>query len=899
MIISSLQFVSIKTKVTAFTLAVFGISLLLGGLYAGHILRKDMQRQLGEQQMAIASLEAEHISFELNDRIRGMQNIAERITPALMRYPKELQNFLEARPFFTQLFNAGGYVTGNDGVALASIPLGIPRIGVNYMNREYVATAIKQGKITISDPSYGIVLKVPVIGIAVPIFNDSKQIMGALVGIIDLSKPNILDAVTQNPYGETGGYLLVSKHARRIVTATDKDRIMEASPALGVNPLIDRFLQGEEGTFILRTPRGKEVLQSVKSIPVADWYLAVQIPTEEAFAPIVKTQRYILWGMLLLMVVAGSLIWWWLRLQLSPLLSTAKTLAQMTDALKPLPVTSRDEVGQLAASFNSLLDTLGKRELYLQAIIENEPECIKIIDAQGRLKFMNPAGLAMIEAESINQVSGKFIGSFIAPECRLNFDSLHKRVLAGETVQMEFEVIGLKGGHRWLETHAVPLKENGQTMHLAVTRDVSQRKQFEEKLLTLSTAIEQSPISVLIADAQSNIEYVNPRFSEVTGYFPEELIGQNTRILQSGETPKEIYKELWSALRNGNIWHGELLNKRKDSQPYWEEVHIAPVKNNDGVLTHYVAARIDVSQRKKIEADLSESESRFRFMLETSPIAIRITQLSSNQVLFANQRYAELIKTPPEQVIGTNPQSYYVNPQDYADVLEQLAHGARVTNKLIELQVSNQHSKTTWTLASYMRLDFQGEPAVLGWFYDISDRKAMEEQVQHLAHFDALTDLPNRTLFTDRLHQALAVAKRDKTHLALMFIDLDKFKPVNDTLGHDVGDQLLKGVALRIKTCLRESDTVARIGGDEFVVLLSVIESASDAIGVAEKIRRSLNIPFGIDGHEVCISSSTGVAIYPDHGNDEKELVKNADTAMYFAKKDGRNNAKVYAVTMG
>jgi diguanylate cyclase (GGDEF)-like protein len=184
--------------------------------------------------------------------------------------------------------------------------------------------------------------------------------------------------------------------------------------------------------------------------------------------------------------------------------------------------------------------------------------------------------------------------------------------------------------------------------------------------------------------------------------------------------------------------------------------------------------------------------------------------------------------------------------------------------------------------------------ALCGISTDISKRKEAEEHLQHMAQFDALTHLPNRALFNDRLRQAIAAALRNRKRLALMFIDLDKFKPVNDTFGHGVGDLLLQEVALRIQDCLRESDTAARVGGDEFVILLPSIETQGDAGKVGEKIRHSLNQPFELAGHTLTIGSSIGVAVYPEHGREEKLLVKSADIAMYHAKKNGRNNVKIY-----
>jgi diguanylate cyclase (GGDEF)-like protein/PAS domain S-box-containing protein len=186
----------------------------------------------------------------------------------------------------------------------------------------------------------------------------------------------------------------------------------------------------------------------------------------------------------------------------------------------------------------------------------------------------------------------------------------------------------------------------------------------------------------------------------------------------------------------------------------------------------------------------------------------------------------------------------------------------------------------------------------VGIFSDISERKAAEARIRHMAHHDALTNLPNRSLFSDRLGQGLAQARRDKTRLAVMFLDLDKFKPVNDTYGHAVGDQLLKEVATRLQKCMRESDTVSRIGGDEFVVLLPTIEADQDAMRVAEKMLKVLSQPFEIAGHSLHISGSIGIAVFPEHGGDEISLSHCADTAMYHAKSGGHNNAKIYRPDM-
>jgi diguanylate cyclase (GGDEF)-like protein/PAS domain S-box-containing protein len=179
-------------------------------------------------------------------------------------------------------------------------------------------------------------------------------------------------------------------------------------------------------------------------------------------------------------------------------------------------------------------------------------------------------------------------------------------------------------------------------------------------------------------------------------------------------------------------------------------------------------------------------------------------------------------------------------------------------------------------------------------FHDITERKHNDERIRHMAQHDTLTDLPNRAMLTDRLQQALSYAKRENQHVALMFIDLDRFKPVNDTLGHVVGDWLLKQVALRMRECVRDSDTVARVGGDEFVVLLRSIESTEDAVMVAEKIRNALNKPFDLAQQSLHISCSIGVVLYPEHAKNETEMLNFADIAMYRAKQEGRDKVHVF-----
>ncbi|HQS58113.1 MAG: hypothetical protein B7Y56_04105 [Gallionellales bacterium 35-53-114] len=266
--------------------------------------------------------------------------------------------------------------------------------------------------------------------------------------------------------------------------------------------------------------------------------------------------------------------------------------------------------------------------------------------------------------------------------------------------------------------------------------------------------------------------------------------------------------------------------------------------------------------------------------------------------LYANRLLRELFNAPMEEIVGYDDSKFY----DAATAAKMRQSDQQVLQQGMALhddEESNPNPLTGQT-SVYLttKIPLRHEDgriyALCGIATDITEKKDFEEHLRHMAQYDALTKLPNRALFSDRLQQTFTTARRTREHFGLMFIDLDKFKPVNDTYGHEAGDLLLKDAANRMQGCVRESDTVARIGGDEFVVLLASLKHDQDAHEVGEKIRHALNQPFKISGNTLNISSSIGIAIYPAHGDDEKELVKHADLAMYYAKENGRNNVTVY-----
>jgi len=279
--------------------------------------------------------------------------------------------------------------------------------------------------------------------------------------------------------------------------------------------------------------------------------------------------------------------------------------------------------------------------------------------------------------------------------------------------------------------------------------------------------------------------------------------------------------------------------------------------------------------------------------------AIVITDIQNN-IIQINKAFTEITGYSPEEVAGKNPRILKSgrHGQDFYHAMWEILLKTGSWQGEVMDRRKNGEVYPKWLSINVVR-DEKGDISnYIALFSDITERKASYERIQHLAHFDALTNLPNRALLNEHLDMAIAVAKRNQTQLAIVFLDLDRFKIVNDSLGHHAGDLLLQIVSDRLKSCVRETDTVARLGGDEFVVLLGCIRESSDAARVAQKVVEAIAIPFILDGNEVNIGASIGIGIYPDNGLDSPTLIKNADAAMYHAKEHGRNNYQFFSSVM-
>jgi diguanylate cyclase (GGDEF)-like protein/PAS domain S-box-containing protein len=461
----------------------------------------------------------------------------------------------------------------------------------------------------------------------------------------------------------------------------------------------------------------------------------------------------------------------------------------------------------------------------------------------------------------------------------------------GKLFRSEIEHVRKEGGLVLVDLCGAMLNpQNGESMWVFI--DNTERKDAQQLLKKLSIAVEQSPASVVITDVAANIEYVNPRFNAVTGYSADEALGQNPRILQSGLTPEAVYQDMWETLTRGLIWKGELNNKRKDGSVYWEEAQISPVKNDEGDITHYVAIKTDISERKQAEATLQLAANVFSHASE----AIVITS-ADGRIIDVNAPFVRITGYSRDEVLGQTPRILKSGRQEasfYQDLWQALLEHGQWRGEIWNARKNGEAFPAMLTISA-VRDNAGITQQYVALFSDISALKEHEQQLEQIAHYDAMTGLPNRVLLADRLHQAMVQAHRRKQPLAVAYLDLDGFKAVNDTFGHDAGDQLLTSMAERMKRTLRQGDTLARLGGDEFVAVLLDLDDSEASIPMLARLLAAASEPTQIGDETLQLSASVGVTFYPQVEEvDADQLLRQADQAMYQAKMAGKNRFHVY-----
>jgi diguanylate cyclase (GGDEF)-like protein/PAS domain S-box-containing protein len=396
------------------------------------------------------------------------------------------------------------------------------------------------------------------------------------------------------------------------------------------------------------------------------------------------------------------------------------------------------------------------------------------------------------------------------------------------------------------------------------------------------------PAMSIAYDKNLRCLFANRRFAEFFGLTTVSIVGKHLRDI-IGEGPYQEIKTHFDRVLDGHRTTYKRTRVLDSGELRYLEVELVPHMGQDGKTQGLFAVTTDVTERKRADEKLRESEEKLRVFADNVP-AMTVSWDENLVCRFANKVFAEFFGVTSEYILGKHMREV-LGEEVYREIEGYLAQALQGHPVTYQRTRKFQNSESGYIEVKLLpHIGEQG--TVLGCFEvttDITEFKLTEERIRRVAHHDSLTGLPNRVLFNDRLSQAISLAKRDVRQFALLYLDLDKFKPVNDRLGHTAGDELLQAVAARIRGQVRESDTVARIGGDEFTVILHNISKYEEAETLARRIIAALAASFQLDSQKqsVDIGASIGIAVYPTDAQDADALIKTADAAMYSAKKVG------------
>ncbi|HNV57695.1 MAG TPA: PAS domain S-box protein [Smithellaceae bacterium] len=571
----------------------------------------------------------------------------------------------------------------------------------------------------------------------------------------------------------------------------------------------------------------------------------------------------------------------------------------------------REKIGELERkniAHRHAVEMLRESEIKYRSVLDNIEEGYYEVDLAGNFTFFNDS-LCRIWEYPKKELMGLNYRQYVDEESADKFfQSFNQVFKTGKPVrEFYWQITRRDGATKHLEA-SVSLRRDSRgapTGFHGIMRDVTERKQMEESLRLneekYRAMIETIQDGYFEVDLTGAFTFVNDVICRHMRYSREELLGLGNRQFQDRVNARKAYEAFVNVYNTGiPVKAFEMEVIRKDGTKQISEVSISLIRDSRGQPVGFRGISRDICDRKEMEESLRQSEERYRSIIEQMEDGYFELDLAGN-FTFVNDAECRNLGYSRRELIGMNRRQY--TDEKNAGALFALFNEVYKTGipvKSYDLELVRKDGKKAFhAISASLIKGADGKPVGFrGIARDVSERKSQEEQIKYLATHDGLTELPNRLMFNQLLSHAVQGAKRYRKQFAVMFIDLDGFKVVNDTLGHDAGDRLLREIAVRFKHTLRAVDVAARLGGDEFVVMMEDIAAPEQAAVLAQRILEATGKPFGLASGECRVTASIGICVYPENGDDEQTLMKNADAAMYRAKEEGKNNFQFYSTDM-
>jgi diguanylate cyclase (GGDEF)-like protein/PAS domain S-box-containing protein len=554
-------------------------------------------------------------------------------------------------------------------------------------------------------------------------------------------------------------------------------------------------------------------------------------------------------------------------------------------------------VGHDITDLKQVQDALASRESQLRAIMDGVPAPVAYIDREERCHYVNRTFLQYFGLTP-EQVGRMRLRDVVGHGIYQSAQAMLARALEGESTSFDRLVPGANGARRWMTIRVVPDPSPSGEVHGAfvLMNDIHGLKQAQEALRAseaeLRLIMDNVPARVSYVDRDYRYRFLNRHNEEWLGESRKELAGQRV-VDVLGEDRYAQIKPLFDRVLKGDTVSAEQMLVQPDNSVKWESVHYAPNRDGEGNVIGIYAVHTDVHEQKRNEEALRRANWMLSSHIGNTPLAVMEWDRDFKLVRWSPQA-ENIFGWSDEEMRGVPLTDNVLLHEGYREAVSGLVERLIGGDEPRETGLTRNYKKggeTIWCEWYHSALlDDRGEiVSILSFVQDVSSRVEAEERLQYLATRDALTGLPNRLLLHERLAQAIAQAKRTGRRVGVLFIDLDRFKNVNDTLGHRIGDELLKAVSKALDGALRETDLLARLGGDEFMVIVEDFDDSAVLGRIAQKLCDAVAHPMKVEEHDIYVTSSIGIAVYPDDSDDPEELLKHADVAMYRSKELGRN----------
>ncbi|HET7837835.1 MAG TPA: diguanylate cyclase, partial [Variovorax sp.] len=718
---------------------------------------------------------------------------------------------------------------------------------------------------------------------AVAVKDADGRVLGVLGGGLNLHRPNMLGNLAAARLSGEGYYIVDSGGE---------------SPVYVVHPDPARVLQPVRGGEADTDWRQPDDLESSAKIAATGWNVHVVLPARTAYAPLAKARRALLLQMLLLALLTGTLVWagtLWLVRPLGSLHSVIRRLRRNPDAPVLLDVRANDEYGDLAREFDALMTELRTQRSEKAALTDAAPVGLFRCDERGRMVDVNDAYLASHGIERAQAADG-WLGCVRPEQREETWRQWLTRVASNEPFQLKRWIRRTDGSSVLVSLQMQPIVAAGRVVgQVGTLIDITERTLAEQALRTQTAIFEKTTDYVVQLDKHGRLSYMNPAARLRTGVAQDAPVTHFTMAdFMPPATLLRLRETIVPTAVSRGVWVGESDICGAHPADVFPVSHMVIAhRDKAGKIERFSGIMRDISEAKATEVALFESEARLRTIADALPMRVAFID-TSQRYRFVNRAYEGAFGIPREAIVGRTVKELFGSR--FHSIEAHVARALQGESVTFQSELVSDGGYACFESNYIPQRGIDG--SVLTGFHavstDVTRQKQEEKRLLQLAHEDPLTGLANRAGFNRRLEETLAAAPGGGRVAALMFLDLDRFKQVNDQFGHGTGDALLREVADRLVQALRARDFVARVGGDEFTVIIGQVADAQAAARIAGKIVDALSRPYMLSGCRVDVSASVGVAFHvAGSAATATQLMLAADEMLYQAKGAGRNDYRL------